>query len=474
MHPLSKEFYSFWENVITSSDTPDTLMNIVIGLITIMVSVIVFIFTNDRQNNEAFEWEKVVLLDKVLLVKFLIIIYFISFIIVLIWNESNTFFKVLYFLFFLYGIGINLLVLNNTYRWFKTIDNIEHMNENSFRNKLRLEYLGEITDKDEKERVWSMTWKKTSPNVLVERVFVERFNLNLRQLLEEGDYKFFERYLSIFVATLDNRTLQDWIVFDNLITKILEFRSTIYTQASDQIMIKMQLTRIIRKLTEDALQKGVSFILFDKVKKHLDEKDKNYSEEFLQRDFCFAFFDHVWASSERSEIWEMYFDKKWFVTESNLATANNVAIIWANCYFRWAQPLFTDSEQTTKLAEVTEHLFSDVYPPDFSMILTFLTRPWSNNRYQDLISSPPFYVSPRIFSGSYSDFDEMNEAMEERDINQKRATSKLVVKMFPGIFNSESLKKIIEGINSATPKNEEQKYLHTEYLRVFTALKNNL
>src|SRR5690606_30376968 len=131
---------------------------VALGFIAILIPIVLFIFSLEK--NDLFEWDKVVILDKVIETKFLAVSLMAIFFPVFIWELSSNLLKLILFIFFLGGTGYLMKILTNTYRWIKTVETGYEHHTSNFRSVLRQRYLNENSNLSEKEKIWALTWRK--------------------------------------------------------------------------------------------------------------------------------------------------------------------------------------------------------------------------------------------------------------------------------------------------------------------------
>jgi hypothetical protein len=442
---------------------PTLMQNIGIAFIAILIPLVLFIFSMEEEY--LFEWDKIVILDKVINAKHLIISFGLIFFPLFFWNYDSYILKFILFLIFLFGVSYMISILFNSYRWIKTVEIKGQHDSNSFRNILRNKYLEEVTNLSEKEKVWSLTWRKDIPNILDERNFIKKFIINIDTLVNNDSLDMLMRYLQIFNEFIDKRSLYDSVIFRALFPRLLEWNFLFFKRENQEkeidtkrwyiiYEIETNLKRLIERFVLSSLQKANSFLLFKILKEQTNGKDVNFLKSLFSQSICSIMFENVVNSNQHYDIWNHYFPNEWKITKETLEDPDNImSRIWLRNFFQWAPNRILSVEEGNdfdeKLDDVAKELFPSVEPIMWAKILTFLFRPWSNNyRIKSLVEKRPnFGAFGRVYTSWDSEGkaeDSFFKAIEE----QSQATIEIALILFPSQFTKVKLEKFITELNA--------------------------
>ncbi len=455
------QFYLLFCQFLTSDILPVAMQNVGIALLTILIPVVLFIFSLEKE--ALFEWDKIVILDKVIEAKNLLVSIALMFLPLFFWDYNSLFFKFVLFLIFTGGVVYLIKILFNSYRWIKTVEIKEAHDPTNFRDFLRNKYLEEINNLPEKEKVWILTWRKDISNTIYERNLIKKFTANIDVLVKNKNYDLLQRYLQNFFAFVDKRALYDWVIYGDFFGKLLEWYFSFCVDKKEQkekeskndityFEAEAILSRLIEKFVLSALQKGTAYLLFEELKKKIENKDAKCIEKLFIRSVCRVLFDNIADSQERYDIWEHYFPKEWKTTKETLEDkANFISKIWLNQFFQWAQNRIWESknEFDKNLDEVSSELFPSVEPVLWAKILTLLMRPWTdNNRMKSLVEhGPNFGYASRIMVGFFESEEKSSEQLHERIKSQEDSTFELALTLFKREFTKEKLQSYIDNLN---------------------------
>ena len=372
--------------------------NIGIAILTILISVAIFIIQDKRR----LDWDELVILDKVIEVKVLMLSLFYIFIPVLFWEVKAEWIhpKVAIITLFLAGLGAALKILFNSYRWIRTIEIEDLPTRGSYRSRLRFECLREIKDFEEKKKIWALTWGREIKDLSEELTLLDVFLGELQQL-QGKDLKGFHTLLRIFLNQLDKRKIADWRVFDALFPKLLEWHQIIsgerYAPKEPMpkdfgLILETQnlLSGLFKQCVIEALKGRCAYPLFESLKKHivpLSEKISKAKDQQIEKylgslfsTFCHVFFENIGLSPESDDIWREFFPSNWKVTTSNLKESF-IARIWWGEFWRWGRERIVNvkSDYDPILEDVCRELFPKTDPIYWADILRFLFTPWVND-----------------------------------------------------------------------------------------------
>ena len=466
MNLLSHILRSF----LNSELLPTLMQNVGLAFVTILIPVVLFIFSMEKE--ALFEWDKIVILDKVIEAKYLLISVGLIFVPLFIWDYGSDILKFILFLMFLCGVFYLTHILFNSYRWIKTVEIRGQHDSNNFRNILRNKYLEEVTNLEEKEKVWSLTWRKDIENPLDERNLIKKFMVNIDALVQSRSFDTLARYLQTFSEFIEKRALYDRIIFNELFSNTLKLRYLLFpdikkqeTEPTDSLWlalyeIDVNLKKLIKKLVVSSLQKANSFSFFKILKEHIRDKDTDYLRGLFGECICSEIFNNNADSNDRYDIWNHYFPPEWKITKETLQDVGNiVSKIWLNEFIPWAANRITSSEWgkdfDKNLDDVAKELFPSVEPMLWAKLLTFLFRHWSNsNRMKSLVEKGPnFGMSGRIFTswGSKGNItDDFNANFRKAFEEQTQATFELALLLFTTEFRKDKLENFISELEGLT------------------------
>lgn len=359
-------------SIFANHEIPTLMLNIGLALITILIPVVLFIFSIEKDS--LFAWDKIVILDKVINAKGTLIAIGFIFVPLFFWSENGSIYtKILIFLSFLGGCIFIINVLIESYKWIKTLEKDEF--EFNFRTKLRNEYLEETTNPLEKEKVWSLTWNIAIPNILFERNLIQKFISSLDNLFEEKQIEILTRNLHKFHKHIELRNLNDWVIYSDLYSKLLEWHYKIYQISEDSadwhlMEAKTTIHRLIESLISSGLQKGTAYLLFNKLDNHLQNKNEPYTKHLLQSSVCKKIFEEINKSNQDFEIWDHYFPENWKIKED--IEKNEISKVWFEEFMKWAYPRIATPEKEfdEALHQVITELFPNTDPIIWSKILS--------------------------------------------------------------------------------------------------------
>ncbi len=427
---------------------PEIIQNSGLALLTIIIAVAIFL----AERGTAFDFDRKIIVNNIVRAKqFLTAVIFI-FLPLLFWNLASES-RLLLFLLPSVGIGLLIRILYRAYKWMDVFESAEYRNTESYRMKLRLQYLGDLADSEEKVGVWSYILKLKPRSPVEERKFIGAFIKSVKSLIEKRDDESLElaaRNLNVFQSAIDHVSLDDWAIFEDVIKTILQIRyeARDYKRSGLRAGLHLYTTlnSLLGLLVKKALQVGVAYVLFEELKKHFQSID---DKEYIQRVVevvSGSFFENVADSPESYDIWESYFPSKWKVTKETVTDKNNIiAQCWMKDFFKWAGRRIQEyaDDWDKKLDEMSRGLFPTVDPITWSIILTFLARQWTGNKRMKALVE-----KPRKFGFASHVIEETEEevfgAMEE----QRRNAIELALMLFPSKFTKEKLENYIGELSS--------------------------
>lgn len=287
------------------------------------------------------------------------------------------------------------------------------------------------------------------------------------------------RYLGNFNEFFEQRNLYNWVIFGDLFPKILEWHCIFFEKYNkydakyDKLFIALHeiessLVQLVKKCVISSLQKNTSFLLFKNLKDHTKGKDIKILKELFGRSVCRPFFNNIFHSNDRYDIWNHYFPKEWKITKETLEEDGNIfSEIWIDGFFQWVPERIRstgiEKDFDDSLDEVAKELFPSVEPMLWAELLTFLMRPRLNNELmKSLVERRPNFGSYRMFVSSRSDGQfklEFNKAMDKQHQN----TIELSILLFKDLFNKEKLQEFISDLKKLQYDDETMEESRRKY-----------
>jgi hypothetical protein len=443
---------------------PDAMQGFGIALLTIFIPLVIFLLEEARGG---VGWDRIVIIEKVIKAKKFLVAICLVFIPIFLWYLEG--FRSILFVAFAGGITLIIQTLLNSYRWMRTLDSDNVTDLDNFRNKLRNEYLTEKGDWDEKNKIWGMTWSKKIESIIEERNLIKVFIQHFDFLVSNDESNRSSRYMSTFAAHLDKRSLYDWVIFGDLFEKILEWNHVSFLRHKNRLdskdkyvngayIIRSVLRQLIEKLVRSALQKGTLFLLFENLKKHVQEKEPDYLKQLFLSSISKTFFDNVADSNEAYDAWgdqqgRGYFPPEWKTTKETFQNKDNfISKIWLEQFLHWAQSRIQqqqDQDFDKQLDEVASNLFPTVDPMTWAQLLTLLIRPWAERgRMKSLVErGTNFGFTSRMLIGDNDSIKNFSRYLQEQIEVDTKATVELALILFPYEFTKEKLKTYIQELN---------------------------
>lgn len=466
------------------ADIKTIIQTIGIALITILIPVVLFIFSLEKEN--LFSWDKNVIIDKVIEAKVLLVANLLIFIPLFFWDSNNSSINLILFGLVITGVIIQIKILVNSYKWTNTVEMKGVHDPKNYRTMLRLKYLQD-SNENEKGKIWSITWQTEKINPYLERDLMQIFTSMIETLLQKKECDQIVRYLNIFLDNMASRQLDDWSIYPILFTGLLNWYhenhadylkgvSKRTTSGNSAISITIIISRLIQQCAQSALKTPTAYLFFDILNKHVKGKDGKYLEDLFYRCICRTFFDDVSKSNQIDSIWEEYFPKEWKITYETMSQGDNVIVrIWLNSFFQWA--LHKAINENTKidgaLDDTSYYLFPSVEPSLWANIIFFVFTPFSddNDRINNvLIKAPNFGLRSRFYMFEEPE-DKMGEDFSKRYKEEENGTYKLALKVFGSHLSKSNMDKYIEILKKLTFAPETREELRRQkYLRIFQGI----
>lgn len=459
--------------------------NIGIAILTILISVAIFIIQDKRR----LDWDDLVILDKVVEARRLSISLFCIFIPVLFWENDVVlgWRHVSIFILFLGGVAYSLKILLNSYKWIRTIELEDFPAKGSYRSRLRFECLREIKDFEEKKKIWALTWGREIKDLFEKLALLHMFLEELQQL-QQKDLKGFHDLLRIFLNHLDKRKVADWWEFDALFPKLLDwyhimsgerYKSKDPMPKEDFGLIlstQLVLDDLIKQCVVEAVKGKCAYPLFENLNKHLapfsekiakakDQQIEKYLENLFST-FCPVFFENIGLSPESDYVWQGgVFPNNWKITTSGLKDSF-MARLWWSEFCRWGRErIFNvkNSDYDEPLEMISRELFPETDPILWADVLRFLFTPWVNDqRIKSVLNTKSNFG----FIGRISVSD--TEWTPEVDLSKETVKDKLLFDNTVALtfllgganFNAENLKKYLDEISNYADNPHGAQYKH--------------
>jgi len=479
-------------NFLDAEILPNAMQSFGIALLTVFIPLVIFLLEDARGG---IGWDRIVILEKVIKAKRFLWAICLVFIPIFLWYLINL--RILLFTAFVIGIWLIIQTLLDSYRWIRTLDGDNKTDLGNFRNKLRNEYLIEKGDWNEKEKIWGMTWSHKIESTIEERNLIKVFVAHFDTLLSEDEFAIGSRYIRSFAAQLDKRSLYDWVVFGDLLEKVLEWNHVSFLRHKDHLdgkgkyvneayIIQSTLRQLVEKLVLSSLQKGTLFLFFENLKKHVQGKEQDYLKQLFFSSICKTFFDNVADSNEAYDAWGSelgrgYFPVEWKTTKETFLDKDNfLSKIWLEHFLHWAQSHIQqpkDADFDKPLDEVASNLFPSVDPITWAQLLTLLMRPWSdNNRMKSLVEKgTSFGFVSRMLIGDHDSVENFSKHLQEQMEMDSKATIELALTLFPHEFTKEKLANLIHELNNLTyPENSTEDLRKRRLLRILQEILNRI
>jgi len=228
---------------------------------------------------------------------------------------------------------------------------------------------------------------------------------------------------------------------------------------------------IFQHIEMRSLKDRASYSLFSKLERHAEKYEKEsvssrYYDVYLFQTFYQVFFQNIYDSPERFNIWNNYFPGKWKVTKSNLQSSENtISRITLNNFLEWASDRIwnTSEEKDFPLNDVTTNLFPEVDPTLWALILIFIFSPYGDDRISSVIERHwkfGFMGRFRVYSG-----DQEDEIRRMHDDEEKN-TFELSDLLFGQQFSESNLEIYIRSLEKLSLSYSEESVEARKRLRL--------
>jgi len=446
------------------NDIPAILLGIVAAYLTILITVAIAIFS-DQKDFEALD--RNVILDHVVKAKRLLIYLGLAFFPLLFWNGSRWWLRIVIVAIWANGVFFITNILINSYHWMK-----------GNKHQLRLDYLKQLHNDQDVRDSWSSIWAATNITPQDENEYFEIFKLTIDKLLTNAadELSIPSRLLSNFDTCIENRSTFFLTRPKGILSIILEWHFVLwkkeheYLHQDDKLdiwssyrFLSQTMDSTIRKIEARAFNMSAAYPFIKIFEKHAHKYENEtvsnhmYTEHLLNT-FYHNFFINIQNSPERHDIWEHYFPTKWKVTVNNLKDPNNrISSISLSQFINWASDRIASPSDDIDITlhNASTNLFPDVDPISWAMILIFMFSPYGENRLGSIVKGPwTFGFMGRV--RTYSKYDKnMAEELREKEIDK---TFELSDFYFEGYFSEAKLEEYIQSLEllSYPPESREE------------------
>lgn len=465
----------FIEN--STSNIPTLIHSVGVGLISIFLTAIIFIYTATQKEMQ--DWDRVIILEKVVNVRDFFVYLSLLFIPPFFWGFSDTV-NLMILIIFIISVLFLFQQLKNIYNWIKDIEPEGAHLKVSYRQKLREDFLSEKDNTEYKTKIWSLTWSQKNINSLTERRLIKIFFEQAKNMAENADWENLRDWLHYFNTNRDNREFRDWVSTETVVSNMLKINYIEFKELTDRnntdhkhIYSANLINDLLVFFVSNSLSNGSAFILFKTLKEHIEDKDKDKEyQNYLIGKIYRTLFETIPSIDLNYDIWRHYFPPEWKVTEENLKK-NNVAFLFFKFYIEWLkEKIGFEKEWKKELDEISRELFPSVSPSLWSEIVTYVVRPFGKNRGEDLFKNPPnFGFMGHIFSGDFTSEEDMQKHLQQTVSEQNSNAISLAVKYFVSRFMSkEEIQKTVKQLENIEPENKDETYRKEKLLQTFNDL----
>lgn len=297
------------------------------------------------------------------------------------------------------------------------------------------------------------------------------------------------KLLSDFSNFMGNRSTTFLTRIEGLLSNILEWHFEVWKKEQNYLgkegkveiwgiygELSRTLDSIFRQIETRSLKERASFSFFEGLKKHAEKyKNESVSARFyiesLFNTFYQVFFQLIYDTPERFDIWNHYFPNEWKVTKSNLQNPENITTrIALKNFFEWAPKRIWKSkeEKDFSLNDVSSNLFPEVDPILWAKMLIFIFSPYGENRLRSVIQKPwnfGFIGRVKVYFGDGE--EDIRKEYEEDEIR----TFELAYFLFKKEFSMINLKSYIETLEKLSfPEESEEERKRLILLSLFTKM----
>lgn len=449
-----------------NSDLPAVLVGLVVAYLAVLISVAIAIFSEKKE----FEvLDRNVILDHIVKAKLLLFYLFLTFVPLLFWNGSILSVRLLEIFFWILGIICMTGILINSYYWMKG---------NKF--QLRFCYLKKLQNKQDMEEVWRSVWQTENINHQNELKFFNIFYSVIDMLLGKD-------YNNIIVATkllddfnnfLKNRSAGFLTLSEKTFVVILkwhfelwqkEYRYLYQDKEIEKWSVYSQLSGTVNSIFKHAiiltLKERNPYNFFKNLKEHIEKYEKIIESDHFYIDYLFdtfhkEFFNNIYDSPERFNIWRHYYPAEWKITKSNLQSSKNqISKITLAKFLEWVAPKIWEGidEKDFALDDVSRNIFPELDPILWASILIFIYSSYDHDLVRSVIEKKwNFGFFGRVHVSSVSEKGDVANSFRKDVLN----TIDMSFLLFREQFSKENLVnyiKSLEELSYPEDSNEERK-----------------
>lgn len=376
------------------SDMPSIMLGIVVSLLTIIISVAIAIFSEKK----SFEvLDRNVILDHVVKAKYLIIYLGMAFVPLLFWNIDIFILKILIIPSWIIGVFCIVDILSKSYFWMK-----------GAKYRLRFEYLESLKNFEDIEGTWNSVWQEKNINYENEKKFFEIFQKQINYFLINDNIeslKISSKLINDFENCICIRLDFILLVSAEIFNAILEWhflfwkKEAIHLNGSDHDKfiyydnLYYSVNEIFKKIEKRALIYSRPYQFFNLFKKHSEKYEKETVSsrkyiKYLFDNFYNVYFENIYNSPARFDIWNHYFPNNWKITKSNITNQENIiSKISLSQFLKFAYNKINQSypEKKFDLDDISIYLFQEVDPMLWSIVIyVFVFSPDEENQFRIL------------------------------------------------------------------------------------------
>ena len=473
----------FMENL--SDNIPGLIHNVGIGIISIFLSAIIFIYTANQKEMQ--DWDRIVILKRVISAKWFFVYLALLFFPPFFWGFCDIT-NVLILLIFIVTVFFFSSKLYNIYKWIIDIEpRNTSLDKNGYRQKFREEFLREKGNAKHKTKIWSLTWSQEDINPYTEKRLMEIFFEQSENMAKNDDWENLADWLYYFNAGKEKRSFlfreSTRIIISHMLNiNHREYKAITTNKPNDDsnkhFYAASSINDLLNFFISKSLHNDSASILFKTLKEHLEEKEEKYQRNTVGKIYK-TLFETIPLVNHDYTIWENHFPKEWKVTTEENLKKNHIADSFFKCYLRWLEEKINFDNNWDKelncIDDVSRELFPSASQRMLSEIITYLIRPYSEDIGKELLKNPPkFGRTEGRFYGfweSETTEEEMNERYQKEIEEQQNNTISFVAKYFKGgRMSKERIEETIQKLEEVEPENKREERRKEELLTTFKKL----
>ncbi len=443
-----------------ANDLPAILVGIVVAYLTILISVAIAIFGEKKEFEQL---DRNVILDHIVKAKALLFYLGLTFFPLLFWNASLPPTRLLEIVIWAIGLGLITKVLFRSYHWMKG---------NKF--PLRLSYFNNLRNRQDLEEAWRSVWETENINFQNEHEFFKAFQPAIERSLngEKVDLITAGKLLGDFNIFLRNRSDSFLVQRNEVLNHALVWHFNTWSKEHNYLGKDDKLEEwatyselfritdsIIGNIEARVLSGRSSYSFFKALQSHADKykssvESSHYYAEALLSSFYLIFFNQIYSSPDRYDIWNHYFPNEWKITKRNLADEESlVSNVSLNSYLDWASSRIWEAseEKDFILDEVSKNLFPEVDPIIWSKLIIFVFSPYGEDRLRSVIERPwnfGFMGRVKVYGSKQYDHIQSQYHTEES------STFDLAYYLFADVFSKTTLEDYIQSLEQLSYQKE--------------------